>query len=143
MKLRTYLLGLTLLLAFSTVQAQERQFDMTEKGTSTFAVGKIVLANWGYDDFWYAGKIEKVSHDKYFVRFFDNETEWMTTETIAFIYLGEGDEVFCKSKNSLVYKSAEIGKIDGERVFIKYMETGLTEWNSIGNIRIGEKQIVE
>lgn len=140
MKLQTYLLGLTLLLAFSTLQAQpERHFDVAEESSSVFATGKVVLANWSYDDFWYAGKIEKVSHDKYFVRFFDNETEWMTTENMTFIYLGEGDEVFCKSKGSLVYKSAEIGKIDGEKIFVKYLETGVTEWNSIGNIRIKEK----
>ncbi|MFK7950472.1 MAG: tudor domain-containing protein [Saprospiraceae bacterium] len=139
MKLRTYLLGFTLLLAFSTLQAQPKHFDMAEDGSSVFGVGKIVLANWSYDDFWYAGKIEKVSHDKYFVRFFDNETEWMTTETMTFIYLGEGDKVFCKSEGSLVYKSAEIGKIEGEKVFVKYLDTGVTEWNSIGNIRIKEK----
>lgn len=139
MKLRTILLGFTLLLAVSTLQAQERQYDLAEESTSVFGIGKIVLANWSYDDFWYAGKIEKVSHDKYFVRFFDNETEWMTTESMTFIYLGEGDEVFCKAEGSLVYKSAEIGKIDGEKIFVKYLDTGVTEWNSIGNIRIKEK----
>lgn len=140
MKLQTYLLGFALILSFSSLHAQERHFDFNKEHNNVFSIGKIVLANWSYDDFWYAGKIEKVSYDKYFVRFYDNETEWMTTEDLTFIYLGEGDEVFCKANGSLVYKSAEIGKIDGEKIFVKYLDSGITEWNSIGNIRVKENR---
>jgi hypothetical protein len=97
-----------------------------------------MLANWSYDDFWYAGKIEKTSHDQYFVRFYDNEGEWLTTENLTILYLGEGDQIFCKAENSLVYKLAEIGKVDGEKVFVKYIEDNVTEWSGISNIRIKE-----
>lgn len=139
MKLQAILLGLTLLLAIPSLQAQ-KHFDIAEEGESVaFGMGKIVLANWSYDDFWYAGKIEKVSHDKYFVRFYDNEGEWLTTENMTFLYLGEGDKAFCKPADGLVYKLVEIGKIEGEKVFVKYIETGETEWNEIGNLRIKEK----
>ena len=138
MKLKFYLFVLTLLLVFSPVQAQKRQFDLADKNTSVFKVGKIVLANWSYDDFWYAGKIEKISHDRYFIRFYDNESEWMTIENMTFVYLREGDKVFCRKEGSLVYRTAEIGKIDNEKIFVKYLGTGITEWNSIGNIRIKE-----
>lgn len=138
MKLQILILGLAIFLAIPSLQAQgERHFDMAEDGeSSALAVGKIILANWSYDDFWYAGKIEKVSHDKYFVRFFDNEGEWLTTENLSFLTLGEGDKVFCKPAESLVYKLAEIGKVEGEKVFVKYVEDGVTEWSQVGNIRL-------
>jgi hypothetical protein len=108
------------------------------EGIEILSIGKIVLANWSYDDFWYAGKIEKTSHDQYFVRFYDNEGEWLTTENLTILYLGEGDQIFCKAENSLVYKLAEIGKVDGEKVFVKYIEDNVTEWSGISNIRIKE-----
>lgn len=139
MKIKTILLAFALVLTVLTLQAQpERHFDVTEgdAGVEMLSVGKIVLANWSYDDFWYAGKIEKTSHDKYFIRFYDNEGEWLTTENLTILYLGEGDQVFCKPENGLVYKLAEIGKVDGEKVFVKYVEDGTTEWTSIGNVRI-------
>jgi hypothetical protein len=141
MNIRNFLLALTLVFAVFKLQAQpERQFDITEKGevAEMYSVGKIVLANWSYDDFWYAGKIENTSHGKYFVRFYVNEGEWLTTENLTVLYLVAGDKVFCKSVNSLVYKLAEIGKIEGEKVFVKYVENGVTEWNDISNIRIKE-----
>jgi hypothetical protein len=139
MKIKTILLAFALVLTVFTLQAQpERHFDLAEQGEGIemLSVGKIVLANWSYDDFWYAGKIEKTSHDKYFVRFYDNEGEWLTTENLTILYLGEGDQIFCKPENSLVYKLAEIGKVDGEKVFVKYVEDGVTEWTQISNIRI-------
>jgi hypothetical protein len=69
MKIKTILLAFALVLTVFTLQAQpERHFDLAEQGEGIemLSVGKIVLANWSYDDFWYAGKIEKTSHDKYF-----------------------------------------------------------------------------
>ena len=135
--LKTLLFGLIIFLAIPSLQAQERHFDLAEEEeTSMLSVGKVILANWSYDDFWYAGKVEKVSHDKYFVRFYDNEGEWLSTESMTMLFLGEGDEIFCKPENSLVYKLAEIGKIEGEKIFVKYVENGVTEWNEIGNIRL-------
>jgi hypothetical protein len=141
MKIKTNLLALALISTVFTLQAQpEKYFDLEEEseGIEILSIGKIVLANWSYDDFWYAGKIEKTSHDQYFVRFYDNEGEWLTTENLTILYLGEGDQIFCKAENSLVYKLAEIGKVDGEKVFVKYIEDNVTEWSGISNIRIKE-----
>ncbi len=142
MKLKTLFFGLVMLLAIPSLQAQggEKHFDLAEEGgASVLSIGKIVLANWSYDDFWYAGKVEKISHDKYFVRFYDNEGEWLTTENLTTFFLGEGDQVFCKASGGLIYKLAEIGKIEGEKIFLKYVEDGSTEWNEIGNIRLKAK----
>ncbi len=118
-----------------SASAQERHFDL-EEASSSFTVGKVVLANWSYDDYWYAGKIEKVSHDKFLVRFYDNELEWVTSDKLTFLTISTGDEIFSKGEGELIYKLAEVGKIENEKVFVKYLDSGETEWCNISDIRL-------
>ncbi len=136
MKITKFILGLLFLFAFAlNVSAQEKHYDLAEN-TTTFTVGKTILANWSYDEYWYAGKIEKVSHDKYLVRFYDNELEWVTSDKLAFLTLDSGDKIFSKGDGELIYKLAEVGKIEDGKVFVKYEESGKTEWCTISNIRV-------
>jgi len=136
MKITKIILGFSFVMFLAlNVSAQERHFDL-EEAASSFSIGKVVLANWSYDDYWYAGKIEKVSHDKYLVRFYDNELEWVTSDKLTFLTLNEGDEIFSKGDGELIYKLAEVGKIENGKVFVKYSETGETEWCDIANIRL-------
>lgn len=136
MKVTNIILGLTfVLLSVLNVSAQERHFDLADDA-ATFSIGKTVLANWSYDEYWYAGKIEKVSHDKYLIRFYDNELEWVTSDKLTFLMLNTGDEIFSKGEGELIYKLAEVGKIESERVFVKYLDSGKTEWCNIADIRL-------
>jgi hypothetical protein len=136
MKITKFTLGLLFVLVFAlNGSAQERYYDLAEE-VSAFSIGKTVLANWSYDEYWYAGKIEKVSHNKYLVRFYDNELEWVTSDELTFFTIAVGDKIFSKGEGELIYKLAEVGKIEGKKVFVKYEESGETEWCSISDIRL-------
>jgi hypothetical protein len=119
----------------ASAQGQDRHLDYDD-GSNAFTVGKTVLANWSYDDYWYAAKIEAVSNDKFWVRYLDGEGEWLTTTELSFFSLNVGDKIFAKPEGDLVYKSAEVGKREGDKVFVKYAETGETGWTTLANIRI-------
>ena len=80
--------------------------------------------------------MEKVSHDKYLVRFYDNELEWVTSDKISFFTVTVGDKIFSKGEGKLIYKLAAVEKIEDEKVFVKYEESGETEWCSISEIRL-------
>lgn len=137
---------MTITLSFAT-SAQDGQphYDLMDgdgtskslfDGKSSVAVGEKVLANWSYDEFWYSGNVEKIEEDKYFVKFDDNDGEWVLRQQLTPINIEKGSRVFCKKEGELVYKIAEVGEIDGERILLRYFEDKKTEWNIIRNIRL-------
>lgn len=130
----------------ATALAQQPHYDLMDgnsaitksmfDGNAPITVGQRVLANWKYDEFWYTGSVEQIDGEKYFVKFDDNDGEWVLREQLTPINLGKGSRVFSKKDGELVYKIAEVGDVDGERILLRYFEDNKTEWNELRNIRL-------
>lgn len=128
---------LILITAFTSSFAQEGPFfDIMEDAPAALTAGSTVFANWSYDEFWYPATIEKIEGNKYFVKFQDEEGEWLLKEQVSFLAIKKGDKVFCKKEGNPVYRIAQVGKIKNGKVFVKYYDDSSTEWNSVKNVRL-------
>lgn len=127
-------------LVSTSIFAQEEGpfFDLMDDApvASKLAAGSNVFANWSYDEFWYPGKIEKIEGDKFFVKFYDNEGEWLLKEQVAKMLLKKGDKVFCKKEGNPVYRIAQVGKIEGGKVFVQYFDDSTTGWSNVKDVRL-------
>jgi hypothetical protein len=96
--------------------------------------GDRVLAQW-FDGFWYPGIILTIQGKRIHILFDDNDQANLTWDKIHALDLKVGDRVFSRWKGGPFYYAAEIARMHGERIFLKY-EDGREEWSSVRLVRV-------
>jgi hypothetical protein len=99
-----------------------------------FGEGERVLAL-DVDGFVYPAEILSVEEDRVLVQFLDGPERQLTPELIRSFELHVGSRVECRWKGGPAYFPGVLGKVEGERVFLRY-DDGDEEWTSIRLVRL-------
>ena len=99
-----------------------------------FEEGERVLAH-DVDGFVYPAEILSIEEDRVVVQFLDGPERMLTPELIRAFTLGIGSRVECRWKGGPAYFPGVLGKVEDERVFVRY-DDGDEEWTSVRLVRL-------
>src|SRR4051794_7781665 len=98
-----------------------------------WSVGERVLGKW--DLYWYPGTVKRKEGQRFYIKFDDDDEDWLGLERILPLDVDVGSEVSVRWKGGRVYYDGKIIKKDGDRIHVLYKD-GDREWTEVRMVRV-------